>query len=247
MSAEAKDLVRAMPRPSEGAALLAVISRAAADPAVDVQKMQQLLDMHRALESRQQELKFNKAMSAAQSEMGQVGVDAKNDQTKSKYASYAKLDSAVRPIYTKHGFALSFDEGESQHPEHVRVLCYVSHNAGFSRTYKADMPADGKGAKGGDVMTKTHATGAAKAYGKRYLLKDIFNIAVGEEDTDGNMPGDCISAKQAADVRAMLTEVNAREDSFLRTIKASSIETIRAAAFPTVIGILEAKRRSKND
>ncbi len=50
------------------------------------------------------------------------------------------------------------------------------------------MPADGKGAKGGDVMTKTHAVGAAKSYGKRYLLKDIFNIAIGEEDTDGNVP-----------------------------------------------------------
>jgi hypothetical protein len=50
------------------------------------------------------------------------------------------------------------------------------------------MPSDGKGAKGGDVMTKTHATGAAMSYGARYLLKFIFNIAVGEEDSDGNVP-----------------------------------------------------------
>ena len=50
------------------------------------------------------------------------------------------------------------------------------------------MPADGKGAKGGDVMTKTHATGAAVSYGMRYLLKMIFNVAVGEDDTDGNGP-----------------------------------------------------------
>jgi hypothetical protein len=48
------------------------------------------------------------------------------------------------------------------------------------------MPADGKGAKGGDVMTKTHATGAAVSYGQRYLLKMIFNLAVGEVDDDGN-------------------------------------------------------------
>ncbi len=50
------------------------------------------------------------------------------------------------------------------------------------------MPADGKGAKGGDVMTKTHATGAAASYGARYLLKGIFNIAVGDDDRDGNAP-----------------------------------------------------------
>ena len=67
----------------------------------------------------------------------------------------------------------------------VRVLCYVSRG-GHTRTYQIDMPADGKGAKGGDVMTKTHATGAAASYGMRYLLKMIFNVAVGESDDDGN-------------------------------------------------------------
>lgn len=71
----------------------------------------------------------------------------------------------------------------------VRVLCYVSHRGGFTRTYRVDMPADGKGAKGGDVMTKTHASGAAISYGRRYLLNSIFNIAIGDEDTDGNGPG----------------------------------------------------------
>lgn len=54
------------------------------------------------------------------------------------------------------------------------------------KPYQIDMPADGKGAKGGDVMTKTHATGAAASYGMRYLLKMIFNVAIGEEDRDGN-------------------------------------------------------------
>ena len=50
------------------------------------------------------------------------------------------------------------------------------------------MPADGKGAKGGDVMTKTHATGSAMTYGQRYLVKMIFNIAVGADD-DGRAAG----------------------------------------------------------
>jgi hypothetical protein len=35
------------------------------------------------------------------------------------------------------------------------------------------MPGDGKGAKGGDVMTKTHATGAALSYGQRYLAECV--------------------------------------------------------------------------
>ena len=64
----------------------------------------------------------------------------------------------------------------------------MSHSAGHTRKYSTEMPADGKGAKGNDVMTKTHAFGSATQYGMRYLIKMIFNIAIGEDD-DGNAAG----------------------------------------------------------
>ena len=94
----------------------------------------------------------------------------------------------MRPIYTKHGISLSFDTADGAPLDYVRIVCYVS-KGGFSRTYHVDMPADGKGAKGGDVMTKTHATGSAISYGQRYLLKMIFNVSTGEADDDGNAAG----------------------------------------------------------
>jgi hypothetical protein len=170
----------------EGATLLAVISRAAADPNTDVEKMERLMAMYERIEAKNAERAFNEAMNACQKAMRPISADAENPQTHSKYATFAKLDGALRPIYTQHGFSLSYDEGDSPKAEHVRVLCYVAHNGGFTRTYHRDMPADGKGARGNDVMTKTHAAGAAGSYGARYLLKGIFNVAVGEEDKDGN-------------------------------------------------------------
>lgn len=173
-------------------AFYAMIERAARDPSVDVAKMERLFEMQEKQRARDAEMAFNAAMTEAQMEMRPIAADAANSQTRSKYASYLALDKALRPIYTKHGFALSFDTGDTPLPDHVRVLCYASHNNGHSRTYKIDMPADGKGAKGGDVMTKTHAVGSAATYGQRYLLKGIFNIAVGEDDdgnsADGNDP-----------------------------------------------------------
>ena len=129
---------------------------------------------------------FNAAMNRAQTEMGRVARDMENPQTHSKYASYAALDREIRPIYTKEGLALSFNSGETPIPDHVRIICNVSHSSGHTEPYFIDMPNDGKGAKGGDVMTKTHATGSATSYGRRYLLMMIFNISVGEGDNDGN-------------------------------------------------------------
>lgn len=128
---------------------------------------------------------FNEAMQRVQHKMRPISADATNPQTKSRYASYSKLDKALRPIYSAEGFSLSFNTADAPLPDHVRVLCDVSRG-GHVKPYQIDMPSDGKGAKGGDVMTKTHATGAATSYGMRYLLKMIFNVAVGEDDDDGN-------------------------------------------------------------
>lgn len=174
---------------TDAAALIQAISAAAANPQTDIEKMERLWAMHERIVARDAEQAFNEAMGAAQGEMGRISADATNTQTRSKYATYGQLDRHVRPIYTKHGFSLSFDTTDGAPEGHERILCYVSHSAGHTRTYRADIPNDGKGAKGGDVMTKTHASGSAKSYGMRYLLKMIFNIAIGEDDDDGNAAG----------------------------------------------------------
>jgi hypothetical protein len=110
------------------------------------------------------------------------------------------------------------------------------------RRYQADMPADGKGAKGGDVMTKTHATGSGMSYGMRYLLKMIFNVAVGEDDTDGNEPVEGISPTQIADLNALITETGSDKGKFLKYLKVSKLEEIPAANYSTVVKLLESKR-----
>ena len=171
----------------EGLAL--VIERLASNPSVDVDKLERIIALQERILAHESKAAFDAAMSEVQSEMRRVSADASNPQTHSRYASYAALDRELRPIYTKHGFSLSFDTAEGAPAEWVRVVCEVAHRCGFSRPYHVDMPADGKGAKGGDVMTKTHATGSALSYAMRYLLKMIFNVAVGEDDDDGNAAG----------------------------------------------------------
>ena len=174
---------------SEAVSFIQMIERAARDPSVDIDKMERLMQMHERMVGKKAEADFNDAMTACQKEIRAVAPDAVNPQTHSKYASFAKLDGILRPIYTKHGISISYGTEDTAKVESVRVIAYVARG-GYTRKYQVDMPADGKGAKGGDVMTKTHATGAAMAYGSRYLLKGIFNVAVGEDDQDGNARSD---------------------------------------------------------
>lgn len=232
-----------VPAISEPATLLAIISRAASDPSVDVDKMERLMAMHERITAKQAQADFNDAMSACQTEMRRISADAENPQTHSEYASYGQLDKVLRPIYTKRGFSLSFSDGETTKPDHVRVVCLIRHRGGHTETHWKDMPADGKGAKGGDVMTKTHAAGAAQTYGQRYLLKGIFNVAIGEDDNDGNESVESVSEEQIANIQALMTEVSADKARFLKYYKIKALSEIPAKNYDAVIKALQAKRK----
>lgn len=230
---------------SESTAMISMIERAAMNPDVDIDKMERLLSMQEKIINKQAESAYSAAMTAAQGDMKRVQADCTNPQTRSNYASYAAIDKALRPVYTRHGFSLSFDTDTSPMDECIRVICHVSHSDGHTRTHHVDMPADGKGAKGNAVMTRTHAAGSAMSYGMRYLLKMIFNVAIGEDDDDGNEASsnvERITENQAADIKALIDEVGANEFKLLQWLKLKSIDEIPASQHAYVVGALEEKR-----
>jgi hypothetical protein len=224
----------------DSANLLAVISRAASDPNVDVDKMERLFALRERMAEKEAEAAFNGAMMRVQAKMGRISADATNPQTRSNYATYGKLDKALRPIYTTEGLSLSF--GTEPAPDgYVGMVCFVSHTGGHTRTYTAQVPSDGKGAKGNDVMTKTHAFGSGTSYGMRYLLKMIFNVAIGEEDDDGNG-----STQEAYDISAWAEVIrDAADKTELDRIGADlkSKTGIPAAALRNIRGLWAAKAK----
>lgn len=234
----------AAPVVSQATALIQVIERAAMNPEVDIDKMERLMGMHERILAKQAEAEFNDAMSAAQAEMTRVAADANNPQTKSRYASYGALDKAIRPIYTKHGFNVTFNTGKSDKENYVLVLGMIGHNGGHTNHLQIDMPADGKGAKGGDVMTLTHAAGSALSYGRRYLLGLGFNIAVGE-DNDGNGAGDPITDAQKKILVELQQEAGADTAQFLKFLKVESLDELPASRFNEARQALNSKVNSK--
>ena len=240
--------------PTQETSLIDVIARAASDPAVDVAKMEKLLEMHTKIVAKNSEDAFNIAMNRAQAKIRRIAADATNESTRgSKYATYAKLDSVLRPIYTEEGFSLSFDTAPNAPENVVPVMCYVSHIAGHTRTYHASVPSDGKGAKGGDVMTRTHAFGSGMQYGMRYLLKFIFNIAIGAEDDDGNAAGagPKLNEEQVAEINDLIKKTDSGSGTYvssylgyiskLAKCTINFVEEIPASVFKDAKAVLEAK------
>lgn len=173
---------------SETMALINVIERVAMNPEADIDKMERLLEMREKLEARQAEQAYNMAMAKAQSSMPSVGKTQTNKHTNSMYADLGGMIEAIKPIYTQYGFSVSYTTGEGAPEGYMRIIAEVSHEAGCTKRYPADLPLDVSGAQGKANKTGVQGWGSTASYGRRYLLALIFNIAIMGEDNDGNKP-----------------------------------------------------------
>ena len=68
-----QDQLPGMPGPTT---LLEVISRAASDPSVDIDKLERLMQMHERMQESAAKAAFNEAMAAAQAEMEPISKNA---------------------------------------------------------------------------------------------------------------------------------------------------------------------------
>lgn len=163
------------------------ILRLSADEKIDVDKLERLYAMQEAAEKRRAEWDFNDALSKAQAEMTVINEDAYNPQTRSRYSTYAALDRGTRQMYTKYAFSVSFDVEEAA-KDMLRVVGFLHHGP-ITRRYTVLSPVVTAGFRGGQMMTPQHAYMSAVTYGKRNLIKMMFNLATGREDDmddDGN-------------------------------------------------------------
>lgn len=227
--------------------------RIASNPAIPVPRLKEITELRRQLRMDDAIEGFNEAMAHCQEEMRPIEADGNNPQTKSKYPTLYAVDKALRPIYSKHGFSLSFNTADCPLENHVRVLCYVSRGI-YTRTYQHDVAVDPKGPKGNDVMTKTHAGGSALSHGKRYLELMIFNVTIGNPDgspadDDGNAAGGlvAISPVQRAELIALADDAGADKQKFCEVMGVESFAHIPEKRFEEAKAQLMRKLRQRQE
>jgi hypothetical protein len=127
----------------------------------------------------------------------------------------------------------------------VRVTCRVSRY-GAHRDYQIDIPADGKGPQGGNVMSRTHATVSATTYGMRTLERLIFNLPVKGQrnDDDGNAASGApktINAAQLKRIKALIVSSKADTVRFLEYMAVEKVEDILTKDFNKALDMLDRK------
>jgi hypothetical protein len=235
------------PREDTGASLMQVIAAAAANPQVDVSKMQALLEMKMRLDQIAAEQAFNLAMKAAQDEMVPIVRNCQNSQTGSKYASLEQIDYEIRPIYTKHGFSLSFNSPDVAAGE-LRLSCDVRHIGGYTKAYFLQGALDLTGPKGTQNKTSIMALGSSVTYLQRYLTRMIFNLIIKGEDKDGVIMTGFITEDQTNKLLDLLIACGSDknpdiESGFLKFMEAKVIGEIQKRDYEKAHTALSAKLR----
>lgn len=220
--------------------LLQVVAEAAANPAVDVQKMKELLAIQREMEQREAEGEFNEALARAKAKMPSVvGPDRKNEHTKSNYATLEKVSKTMDKFIADEGFTISYGMAESSLSEHYRITAKLSRGK-FSRDYFIDLPADTKGAKGGETKTQVQGIGSTISYGRRYLKLMMFDVVVGREDDDGSGGQiETITETQADQLLRLCADKNIAKATFSKAFRVEEIMDLPASRFAEAKARLE--------
>lgn len=232
-----------IPVDNQQASFFASIERLAANPAVDVSKIKEIMDMQEHILDRNAEQAFNAAMTRAQNKIELVVAKSDNTQTGSKYANLKAVLLSAKPIYTAEGFSLMFYEGDSKKEGHTRVCVDIMHEQGHTKQRYGEFAVQTTGPAGKVMMTLIHGEGSAIAYGRRYLTCMIFNIPTGDDD-DGNLASGIqyINDKQLSSIVDMINSKEADEAKFLKYMKIESLDKMPVKDFNKAMSALKAKK-----
>ena len=230
-------------------AMLMDTLKRAVDEGKDIDTVERLLNMSERIMDRRREEEFYTALRTCREEMPSIEARGKNETTRSGYARLADIQKTIVPVYTRHGFSLSFSTKRSELPDHICIVGELSHVCGFRRDFEVDIPLDMTGMKGSQNKTKVHGTGSAISYGQRYLTKLIFNLRVTDDkdDDDGNGAAgvEVIDENEAANLHALGDEVACDWDVFLEFFGVSKVENLPKRMLAKAIKMLEAKRNAQ--
>ncbi len=193
---------------------------------IGADELEKLLAMQERWEANRAREAYNAAMSEAQREMPGVIRDKLNSHLKSKYARLETVDAAIKPVYSKHGFSLSFGTLPDALPDHCHISCECRHSGGHVEKFEGNFPLDLKGLAGGANKTPIQAMGSTISYARRYLTLMIFNVAVLDEDNDGNGTLECIDRGQIAALEKELAHIPPGEKALERMLKWAAVDDI---------------------
>jgi hypothetical protein len=225
--------------------IINVIARAAADPNVDIDKLERLLEMQERVIARTARAAYYSALAEMQprlpviAERGAISTD-RGKTVQSTYALWEDVNEAIRPILAEHGFALSFKVRRTENE--ITTTGILSHREGHREETELSLPSDTSGSK-----NAVQSVGSSTSYGKRYTAFALLNITSSGEDDDGQAGGapepmDNVRRKLLYD---LADAVGADKEKFCKFLKVNSLSDLPASKYDFALARLKEKDPAK--
>lgn len=165
-------------------AFTSMVERLAANPAVDVTKLEKIVELQERIMRHNAEAAFNAAFAKMRPELPQVAERGKilvKGTLRSTYARLEDIDEVVTPIIAKHGFGMRHrTEWPADKPGIIRIVGILCHEQGHKEESTFEAPMDKS-----DYRTDIQSQGSTVSYGRRYTTLDLLNITTRGLDNDG--------------------------------------------------------------
>lgn len=234
---------RAAPAETFAGVLMSMLS----DPNIPADKMEVVMKMRREVLGDQAREAFQEHFAAFSAELPQVERDGtvtleKDGRTMGRYnfTTIENMDTILRPLLAKHGFAISFASVDNK--DGVTVTGTMS-GWGWERSSTYTFPPDA-----GPGRNQLQARGSARRYAKRYIVDDLCNVVRKGKDDDARGALEAlIDATQIKELGDLIKSTATVEATFLKRMVtgAETLHDIRQRDFPRLIMALREKQRAK--
>lgn len=163
---------------------VSTFERLAKDPNVTPEKLERLVALEERILARQAEAQFWEAFADMQGELPTIQEDGSiivDGAVRSRYSTNENIQEVIRPILSKHGFALSHRNATTD--KGYKVTAILAHRGGHKEFDEFESKPDD-----GGRMNSIQRIGSTRSYGARYTTIAILNIvsrAPIDRDDDG--------------------------------------------------------------
>ena len=221
--------LRPAPPTDSASTVLALIERVALDPRAAVEKLERMTAMYERLKAKEAELAYNAAKGRILKKLAGVkivknrpalyevekGKPQKGTYEAFKYAPLEEIDKHLRPLLAEEEMDLSYSDEAREGGILIRGRLTHLPGGHYEDSFMP-APLDTKGGKS-DVQ----AVGSTNSFLRRYVLCNIFNIVVVDDDDDGI--GGTIDAAQTKTIFELIKKAKVGP-KFLKYMKAQSPE-----------------------
>lgn len=209
--------------------------QSAIDKGVDPGALEKLMDLAERHDKAVAAKDFDAAMSGFQAECPPIR--RIKDAGRWTYAPLEKVMDTIQPYMKKYGLSVRFST-KWHDTGYITCYCTVAHVSGHKETSELTVPVDDK-----QAVNSSQKQGSANSYAKRYALSNALNLSYCDEDDDGYSSGTAtLDAERAANIEALIDEVGADKEKFLKWCGVDSIENIPASNYSDCVRSLERKR-----